>query len=142
MTEQQQIASLVRKLHRLARDWKSAGERLDAASDRHHQASGDVYQQCSEQLQEILLTAFEAETAEAQSAFAPALRAVGFNNSGEAVSAPTSMVVTIKHILRGIDRTETEDEEGWWETSTGAAFGEQKLRELLAALGIEEPRQG
>ena len=32
----------------------------------------------------------------------------------------------IKNILDGIDRTDDE-EDGWWETSTGAEFGKEKL---------------
>jgi hypothetical protein len=32
--------------------------------------------------------------------------------------------------LDGIDKTESEDENGWWETSTGADFGVEKLQEI------------
>ena len=35
----------------------------------------------------------------------------------------------IRAILDGIDRTET-DGDGWWETSTGAAFGSEVLRKI------------
>lgn len=36
----------------------------------------------------------------------------------------------IKEILEGIDKEEIEG--GWWETSTGAEFGEKKLAEIKA----------
>lgn len=38
----------------------------------------------------------------------------------------------LRVIVRGIDADECDDEEGWWETSTGAKFGAQKLAELEA----------
>lgn len=37
----------------------------------------------------------------------------------------------IKEILNGIDDCETDSDDGWWETGTGAAFGKQKLNEIL-----------
>lgn len=40
----------------------------------------------------------------------------------------------ILYILQGIDKTETEDVDGWWETSAGARFGENvitQIKELL-----------
>lgn len=40
------------------------------------------------------------------------------------------IIKTIESILDGIDKDETQDKNGWWETSTGAAFGKQKLEEL------------
>jgi len=40
----------------------------------------------------------------------------------------------VRDLLRGIDSTETTDDEGWWETSSGAKFGEQHLLALLALL--------
>lgn len=40
------------------------------------------------------------------------------------------LIKQIEKILEGIDKTETEDKNGWWETSTGAKFGAQKLEEL------------
>ena len=33
-------------------------------------------------------------------------------------------------ILKGIDQTETESEDGYWETSTGAEFGAKILKEI------------
>lgn len=33
--------------------------------------------------------------------------------------------------LVGIDKTETEDNNGWWETRYGAAFGADKLNKLV-----------
>lgn len=41
---------------------------------------------------------------------------------------------TIEKILKGIDKTESESKDGWWETSTGALFGKRKLEELKAEL--------
>lgn len=38
----------------------------------------------------------------------------------------------VKQILDGIDRTELDDEDGWWETFTGADLGAEKLREIEA----------
>ena len=43
------------------------------------------------------------------------------------------LIRRIKTILIGIDETETDSEYGWWETSTGAYFGEEKLRQLIKA---------
>jgi hypothetical protein len=36
----------------------------------------------------------------------------------------------IEEILAGIDKTETDDDKGWWETSTGAKFGKDKLNQI------------
>lgn len=33
-------------------------------------------------------------------------------------------------ILRGIDKDNTDNKEGWWETSTGVEFGSKKLQEI------------
>lgn len=41
------------------------------------------------------------------------------------------IIEAIKDILDGIDREETEDQTGWWETSTGAEFGAKKLDEII-----------
>jgi hypothetical protein len=49
------------------------------------------------------------------------------------------MMDRIKAILAGIDKTETEHPDGWWETSVGAEFGARKLAEIRAA--IEPPSQ-
>ena len=38
----------------------------------------------------------------------------------------------LDRILVGIDKTETEHPDGWWETSAGAEFGAKKLAELKA----------
>lgn len=43
--------------------------------------------------------------------------------------------VKVRDILSGIDATEIESPDGWWETTTGADFGKRKLDELLALLG-------
>lgn len=36
----------------------------------------------------------------------------------------------VREILKGIDRQEGHHEDGWWETSIGAEFGQSKLREI------------
>ena len=36
----------------------------------------------------------------------------------------------IDALLDGIDRDESHEDGGWWETSKGASFGAAKLREL------------
>lgn len=44
------------------------------------------------------------------------------------------LLAEIEKILDGIDREETANPSGWWETSTGAEFGKERLdriRELL-----------
>lgn len=40
----------------------------------------------------------------------------------------------VAKILDGIDAEECEREDGWWETSYGAAFGAGKLEELRTLL--------
>lgn len=40
----------------------------------------------------------------------------------------------ILKLLDGIDKTESEYENGWWETSAGAEFGASKLKELTELL--------
>ena len=45
----------------------------------------------------------------------------------------------VPKILKGIDKEETEDEDGWWETSSGAESGEKILKEILAALSSSSP---
>lgn len=39
----------------------------------------------------------------------------------------------VRELFRGIDEQEI-DGEGWWETSTGAKFGKQRLEALIALL--------
>jgi hypothetical protein len=39
----------------------------------------------------------------------------------------------LEQILDGIDRQETDDPPGWWETSTGAKFGQERLRLIKEA---------
>jgi len=41
-----------------------------------------------------------------------------------------SLIEQIKELLKGIDETELNG--GWWETSTGAEFGAEKLKALIA----------
>ncbi len=35
-----------------------------------------------------------------------------------------------RSILKGIDQDESDDNDGWWETSKGASFGTAKLAEI------------
>jgi len=46
----------------------------------------------------------------------------------------------IREILKGIDKTESESEDGWWETSEGAEFGRKKLEELIEYSESDEVR--
>lgn len=45
------------------------------------------------------------------------------------------LVNEVVALLRGIDTTETDPLDGWWETSTGAEFGRQKLAAIRALIG-------
>ena len=38
--------------------------------------------------------------------------------------------IKLKVILKGIDKDEIEDENGWWETSTGVEFGRNILKKI------------
>ena len=42
----------------------------------------------------------------------------------------------IEKLLIGIDKTGVESPDAWWETSTGAEFGKQKLQELLTLIEL------
>ena len=42
-----------------------------------------------------------------------------------------NLIENIKELLKGIDQTENESNDGWWETSTGAEFGRDKLNMLI-----------
>ena len=60
---------------------------------------------------------------------------LGARRKGEVTSAEETLIAKIEKILSGIDKTEIEDQEkGWWGTSTGAAFGAEKLAEIKAAI--------
>ncbi len=41
-------------------------------------------------------------------------------------------IAQIRKSLEGIDRQETDDNAGWWETSVGADFGSGRLKEVLS----------
>jgi hypothetical protein len=47
----------------------------------------------------------------------------------------------IEQILQGIDRSETDLMGGWWETSTGANFGKEKLRQIKLLVDDCEKQQ-
>ena len=36
----------------------------------------------------------------------------------------------LNEILKGIDKTQCESDDGWWETTVGAEFGAKKLKEV------------
>ena len=42
-----------------------------------------------------------------------------------------NLIENIKELLKGIDQTENESDDGWWETSTGAEFGRNRLNMLI-----------
>ena len=42
-----------------------------------------------------------------------------------------NLIENIKELLKGIDQTENESDDGWWETSTGAEFGKNRLNMLI-----------
>ena len=46
-----------------------------------------------------------------------------------------TLLANILAILNGINQTETESDDGWWETSTGAEFGAKKLAEIKSLFG-------
>ena len=51
-----------------------------------------------------------------------------------------ALKLAIKDILKGIDQTEIESSDGWWETSTGAKFGAEALKQILELLAqTQEP---
>ena len=45
------------------------------------------------------------------------------------------VIARVREILKGIDQDECACYDGWWETSTGAAFGARKLAEVEALIG-------
>jgi hypothetical protein len=51
------------------------------------------------------------------------------------------MIEVIKNILKGIDQTEIESPDGWWETSTGAEFGAEKLKQIIEVLKHTNSKQ-
>jgi len=40
------------------------------------------------------------------------------------------MIDKINEILKGIDKDQCSSDDGWWETSSGAEFGANKLKEV------------
>lgn len=44
----------------------------------------------------------------------------------------SELIERLRVILAGIDETECDSENGWWETSTGADLGDRKLAEVEA----------
>lgn len=71
------------------------------------------------------------------------------NGSQEPPSGPRSdeqgfgdLLATLETILAGIDQDEAEDDNGWWETSTGAEFGAGVLQKIREAVRIWEGHRG
>ena len=50
------------------------------------------------------------------------------------MSQHTELINKVAIILEGIDKAESDDDMGWWETSAGAEFGARKRAEVIAAL--------
>ena len=53
-----------------------------------------------------------------------------------------SLIDEIKKILEGIDATEIESENGWWETSSDAYFGAEKLQQVIDAIESFKNNEG
>lgn len=51
------------------------------------------------------------------------------------------MIDAIKAMLKGIDQTEIESPDGWWETSEGARFGAKKLQYIIGLLEQAEKQK-
>lgn len=47
------------------------------------------------------------------------------------VKLESELLTGMLRILSGINMTEIESDNGWWETSTGTEFGSDKLLELI-----------
>jgi hypothetical protein len=47
------------------------------------------------------------------------------------------LIEQVKELLKGIDQDQSKSAEGWWETSTGASFGKEKLEELINLIKAE-----
>ena len=43
-------------------------------------------------------------------------------------------VERVEKLLEGIDKEQTESDDGWWETSIGAKFGKKVLEDIIKAL--------
>jgi len=52
-----------------------------------------------------------------------------------------NLIENIKELLKGIDQTENESDDGWWETSTGAKFGRDKLNMLIELVDKEDIKE-
>jgi hypothetical protein len=50
----------------------------------------------------------------------------------------------LRDILKGIDETQDDSGDGWWETSVGAGFGKKKLSEIIELLNTRpnQPDKG
>jgi hypothetical protein len=42
-----------------------------------------------------------------------------------------TLIEQVQELLKGIDQTECDFSDGWWETSDGAKFGAEKLKALI-----------
>lgn len=58
------------------------------------------------------------------------------------MQAAIELEATAREVLNGIDltQTDTRDTRGWWETSTGASFGQARLAMLVEAIEASVPK--
>lgn len=57
----------------------------------------------------------------------------------EFLAEVTELLSAVTNILDGIDRRE-EDRDGWWETSSGAQFGADKLNAIRSSFDYHMKR--
>lgn len=61
------------------------------------------------------------------------------NKADEDAKTIAELRQKIPEILEGMNQTEIESSIGWWETSTGAEFGETKLNAIMNLLTNNKP---
>jgi len=49
-------------------------------------------------------------------------------------SEADTLIAAVRKELTGIDDTEVSSDSGWWETSTGAEFGAERLAAVVALI--------
>ena len=52
-------------------------------------------------------------------------------------STKEPLISALKEVLKGIDQTECDSEDGWWETSCGADFGAKKLQHVIGLVELD-----
>ena len=80
------------------------------------------------ELEAAVKAAVEAERERIIEKNAPVIEQINAHMK-EAVAAEREALIAL---LKGIDQTETESPDGWWETSTGADFGAGILAAIRA----------